>query len=110
MEHDTLKKIARWGVSDDTGLSSRFLASCIIGEPVEEKYTPADPADFARCFRLAELVSSKELDEALELAATKSKKWKIVADNWNELASMFLREKEEKSAPLLYKRMKELGL
>lgn len=107
---NTINIVAKWLVSDDTGISSRYLASYIIGEPLEEVAWPRDPADFGRCFRLAQVVPPIELLKGMELAATKSDKWNVLLNHWNELAALFEKEEKSGAAPLLYKRMKELGL
>jgi hypothetical protein len=107
------QRIARWAVSDDTGLSSQFLAACVLGDPDLARIShPCDPSDFGRCYRLTRLLTTTELTEALILAGGCSKEWAAVAANWGDLCEMYEAELTENTgkAPRLYKRMKELGL
>lgn len=113
MRDTTLLKIARWGIGDDTGMSSKFLAACALGQPdLAENYTPSDPSDFGRCYRFAKLLDPTELGNALRTAAWESEGWRAIKDAWAELCDLYEAEKDsaDRRAPKLYERMKELGL
>ena len=46
--------LAAWLRSDDTGLSSRYMAHVVYGGPKCERNHPHDSADWGRCLRLIE--------------------------------------------------------
>lgn len=106
----SLERITKWAVSDDTGLSSEYLASCAIGDPNESVHYPLDPSDFGRCYRLMQILSDDEQFAALDRAAKESTKWATIGVHWAELVQLYLEEKDLDRAPKLYARMKELGL
>jgi hypothetical protein len=78
----------RWLESDDTGMSSRYMAYRLWGDehrmeafPFAE---PADPADFGRCHRLAIAVPGTAL--RLRKIADASPMWGEIAARFNELS------------------------
>lgn len=104
--------LAAWLESDDTGMSSRFMAAMLrtdeeIPVPLtkEERAAPVphDPEDFGRCLRLLDAVPHfrKRLDR-LEAA---SGAWGEIVRNWTELEEMYRRGDGKR----LLARMKELG-
>lgn len=44
--------LAAWLGSDDTGVSSKYMAGILSGEFVSRCSPPWDPADFGRCYRM----------------------------------------------------------
>lgn len=89
MIHDIAKlyRIALWAIGDDTGLSSKFLASCVlegIGTEMIPEY-PRDNGDFGRCYRFSKLLSVRELETALKTAGMFSDEWCKIRDHWDEL-------------------------
>lgn len=74
--------LTAWLASDDTGLSSRFMASKLTGM-FEAKYAyPRDPADFGRCLRLVEAVP--ELESKIRDMSQHGKEWAVVVAHWHE--------------------------
>ena len=104
--------IGDWLVSDDTGLSSKAIASVILTGrcATGRKYHhPLDPSDFGRCLRLM-----RELPYGtggtVGVLAGHSKEWKAVIENWEELEKLYDEELPSGKGSKLYARMKELGL
>jgi hypothetical protein len=80
--------LTAWLASDDTGLSSLYMASKLTGM-FEAKYAyPRDPADFGRCLRLIEAVP--ELESKISDMSQHGKEWAVVAARWHEWAAMSL--------------------
>ncbi len=99
--------LAKWMKSDDTGLSSRFMAAVLSGiQMVPEKHHPHDPSDFGRCYRLLEAVP--ELRGKMDRMKETSQQWKALVENWAELESLYVEEFHTGNAPKLYARMQEL--
>ena len=104
-------KILKWLASDNTGMSSQFMAFTAI--EIKPKYTshPYDPSDLNRCILLVEEVP--EIKEKFNIIAKSSKEWGAVINNWDALVSLFHSEVGENwskglSAPLTYNEMKRL--
>ncbi|MBC3211411.1 hypothetical protein [Serratia fonticola] len=79
--------IAAWLASDDTGLSSKFMASVLTGEFKAENHYPRDPADFGRCLRLVNAVPG--LAEKIGDTSQHGKHWVVVAENWGEWVEVY---------------------
>ena len=106
-----LSKAMQWLLSGQSGLSSECLMATILnGGPVAGNYRasfhPLDPSDFKRCIVLLEAVP--EFRQQLSVMKSVSKSWEILVENWDELESIFNKERNQLSAPLLFDRMKEL--
>ena len=114
MTESTLKKIALWACGRDTGLSSTFLASCVLGGPAPHESRPYDADDFGRCYRFSKLVEPAELKAGLDLAATITFEWSLIRDNWAELSSLFekcfVKHAPGTDRTEFYKRFTALGL
>jgi hypothetical protein len=87
------KAIAEWLAGDDTGVSSKYMASVAIsGKLIESKWidtTPSDAPDLGRCVRLLEKCPTvRNCFPTLRLAAPV---WAIYIDHWDEL-SCFIKE------------------
>lgn len=106
MEESTLKKIALWALGDDTGMSSKFLASCALGEPLEYAAIPHDDGDFGRCYRFTEILSEEERANCLRVAAEKSPDWGLIAGRWSDLVESHLAG----DGMAVYKWLKSQGL
>lgn len=74
-----------WLASDDTGDSSRYLASVLRGFDCEYAH-PHDLDDFGRCSRL--LLAVPEFRRKLELIRGKSWQWANILDVWSKLESL----------------------
>jgi hypothetical protein len=104
------EKIARWAVSNDTGMSSQFLAACALGDPdLAEISYPHDNGDFGRCYRLTRLLDTTEMTDALTLAAGCSQKWAAIAVNWDKLCALYEGD-EANDGSDLYHYMKSIEL
>lgn len=79
--------LTAWLASDDTGLSSLFMASKLTGMFEAEYAYPRDPADFGRCLRLVEAVP--ELESKIRDMSQHGKEWAVVAANWHEWAEVY---------------------
>ncbi|EBR4567719.1 hypothetical protein B1Q46_17375 [Salmonella enterica] len=79
--------LAAWLASDDTGLSSRFMASILSGQFTTKNKYPCDPADLGRCIRLVEAVP--ELAEKIPLMAQHGHQWSAVAQNWERWSQLY---------------------
>ena len=111
-----LVKIGQWLLDGDTGLSSLALASFYLtagngGECASRLETPSDPSDFGRCVKFLENCIDKNHQHDLIYAIGQvTKNWKRVQDEWFVLMKLYDEEKNQTSAPKLYKFMKKIGL
>ena len=89
-----------WLKSDDTGISSEFMAG-VLSKTFYRKYGhPHDIDDFGRCMRL--LVAVPELRSELSLMKAESKEWENFVNNWDDIES-FIKEEKFKDASNLIK-------
>jgi hypothetical protein len=104
MKGDNMKK---W---NDYGESSLTLLAVHCGIDKEEPYVPADPSDFRRCVHLFECLDfgEGEIFSLLCKAAHKYPILKLFSKNWDELMNLYNEEKDNDTAPKLYKAMQEL--
>lgn len=106
---DTEMQVADWLTSDDTGLSSRFMARILSGLPPGDgqPYHPYDTSDFGRCHRLLE--KAPALRSLLPRMAGQSDIWKKLVENWDEITKLYLEEEETNHCIKAYNLMKSLG-
>jgi hypothetical protein len=79
--------LTAWLASDDTGLSSLYMASKLTGM-FEAKYAyPRDPTDFGRCLRLVEAVP--ELESKIRDMSQHGNGWAVVAAHWYEWSEVY---------------------
>lgn len=107
-------KALQWIVGGDTGISSETIWSVMMG--VEKQgsfgpYTPSDPGDFGRCYRLLKLIP--EWRDRLHEVAQKHPKWGPMVEAWDELETMYedalaTGQDVSEESRRLYRRMKEL--
>ena len=98
-----------WLESDQTGLSSRFMAVVLAQRVVPglDYAHPHDPADFGRCLGL--LAACPELRQRLPKIAETSVEWARLVEHWDELEALYHQEAPTGSqCPQLYQRMKTL--
>ncbi len=97
-----------WLASDDTGLSSRFMAHICAGGPGGDHYGhyPHDPSDFGRCLGFLEAVP--EARENLDKLRQYGPEWGNYVATWAELERLYREEFPTGSAPKLYALMQEL--
>lgn len=88
--------LAGWYGSDDTGLSSLYMAY-VLGSAAKHPATkhavldtPRDPSDFGRCVRL--LAAAPELRPFVGTLADPrhGKVWNYLADHWDDLERRYL--------------------
>lgn len=92
--------LAAWCRSDDTGLSSTYMAWVLSGRnlPAEPRTKldafwirlrphPLDVADFGRCYRL--LRAAPELRERLDLMRQESPVWAALVDEWADIETLY---------------------
>ena len=101
-------RLFHWLMGNDTGISSRTIASAITGMQLSENYDiPYDPSDFGRCYRLL-----KKIPEWQELMMHKVviafPYWKPFIDHWKEMEQLYEKELPSGVAPILYKLMQQL--
>jgi hypothetical protein len=100
-----------WLLSGDTGVSSKTILAVMTGSELGGAFgpdVPHDPSDFGRCYRL--LQNFPEWRARLPEVATAYPIWGPMVDAWDELATIYEEEKQNKSgkAPKLYERMRKL--
>lgn len=95
-----------WLRSDDTGLSSRYMASRLSSRNNKEYGWPHDPDDLGRCIRL--LVACPELKNRLSEMESWGQHWKALYSKWDELTSLFNEEFPSGRAPRTYKLMEQI--
>lgn len=99
--------LAAWLASDDTGISSRYMARVLCGAACKhEPGYPLDPDDFGRCYRF--LLAVPEARASLDKMANKSPVWAEYVRNWAEMERLYLEELPAKRLPKLYKLMQRL--
>lgn len=83
------KKILKWFINGETGLSSKAMAAAVIGIKSQKSY-PHDPSDFNRCLLFLKAVpeARKHLDKVAKL----SKVWKEIISHFSEIEKCFLDE------------------
>lgn len=78
--------LAKWLASDDTGMSSKFMAAVLGG--IGGKYAyPHDSKDFGRCVRLLDAVP--EFRERMEMLRTHGKQWGNLLDCWDKAENAY---------------------
>lgn len=104
---------AAWRRSDDTGVSSCYLADILENGISDEQHRfpnpyPHDPGDFGRCVRMLE--AAPELREYLHrmLDPEHGPEWNAIAAAWDELEALYREEMPSGTAPRLYARLQEL--
>lgn len=92
--------LTAWLASDDTGASSKYMASILSGQFSVSHNYPWDPSDFGRCIRLLEAVP--ELESELHKMKACSPQWAAVVDNWDKWIELYKARNSNK----LYQEMK----
>ena len=101
--------LARWLASDDTGMSSKYLAGVLAGgvsAPISEFAYPHDPSDFGRCYRM--LRACPELRAKIAVMGTMKNPWPQLYAAWSELEQLYEAESPSGTAPKLYARMQQI--
>lgn len=81
-----------WIANGSTGMSSKTMWNCLMGNKGYPINHPYDPDDFSRCYKLLECVPEwkKDINKLKPL----SKQWSNLVDNWEKLTQMY--EQNEK--------------
>jgi hypothetical protein len=94
--------IAQWFNTDDTGLSSKYMAYVIDGGktrlPIQGYEYPRDASDFGRCLRMVEAC---ELEKKVFLMLPAGKEWRHIATEWESLVGLYKAEDWEEFYELL---------
>lgn len=78
--------LAKWLASDDTGMSSKFMAAVLGG--IGGKYAhPWDADDFGRCVRLLDAVP--EFRERIAMMRAHGKQWSNLLDRWEQAENAY---------------------
>ena len=97
-----------WFSSDDTGLSSQYLASVLSDRGLIENNHPHDPTDFGRSKRLLDAVPELRAKLPRLADAKHGPVWNAIYSNWVELENLYDEERPTGQAPKLSARMKEI--
>ena len=107
-----------WKASDDTGMSSKYLAYILSGDWTSaegrDRKTlsyPHDPDDFGRCYRMLRACPEFKISSAADMVVRTEqmeKPWPQLGAAWPELEALYEKELPNGEAPLLYQRMKEI--
>jgi hypothetical protein len=77
-----------WYASDETGLSSKYMAYVLLNGGRVENNHPHDPGDFGRCLGLLKAVPEARANLGL-LGAGHGEVWACLIAQWDALESMY---------------------
>lgn len=107
LEDNVYIKAINWILSDDTGMSSKVIWGVMMkAEKYYSSYTPSDPSDFGRCYRLLKLI--QEWEDRLEELRIAGEKWGIFVDNYKKMCELYEEEKDSGVCRKLYNFMQEI--
>lgn len=99
--------LSQWLNSDDTGLSSKFMAHVLFGAPkTTDTFYPLDPSDFGRCHRF--LLACPGARTNLDAMRQHGPVWAAYVEHWEAMTDLYLEELPTGSCPKLYELMKRL--
>lgn len=98
--------LAAWLKSDDTGLSSKYMAKVCAGGPITRNEHPYDPHDFGRCYRFLRAVPDAR--ENLHKLRDSGPVWAAYVQHWEEMERLYEEELPTGKAPKLYALMQRL--
>jgi hypothetical protein len=92
LSQETKDQILRWFVTGNVGISSKCIASTMLGMELRgiDRWTPSDPSDFNRCLKL--LRAAPEIRDHMDLMRPVSKDWSTLVDCWAEIEACFMAE------------------
>jgi len=101
------KKVVKW---KDYGESSLTLLAVHCGMDKEEPSIPYDPSDFRRCVHLIKCLglTLQQEKELLQKTIQIYPKWIPFVKNWGKLMGLYIKEREQYSAPKLYEALLNL--
>lgn len=97
--------LAAWLKSDDTGMSSKFMAHILARGPLADPAYPIDPSDFGRCFRFLRVF---KVPPDVAPMAKHGKEWAGYVERWAEMERLYVEELPTGSCPKLYALMMEI--
>lgn len=100
--------VRAWLKDEQTGKSSRSLSHLLVGLPEElnDVSYPHDPSDFGRCMRFFEVAPGAR--QRIDEMAKHHPVWAALVPVWGELELLYTKERNQKSAPELYAKMREV--
>lgn len=84
--------VRAWLGTDDTGLSSEYMAHKLFDIGHRNYNYPHDYDDFGRCYRLLQAVTASELETAenrWKSLADGGPQWKWLVENWNKCFDLY---------------------
>lgn len=102
-EKSTYEKAMFWIANGETGMSSKTMWNCLLGNKKFPINHPYDPDDFKRCYKLLQTVP--EWKPQLEKLKPLSKEWSNLVDNWDKLTEMY-----EQNVKDNWKNYKKIGM
>jgi hypothetical protein len=104
--HETAKEnmgLEAWLLSDEVGMSSKFLAFKLSGSPLAMTgyEHPYDAADFQRCRKMLDAIP--ELKSRLNLVASESKVWAGLIEEWDLICQLIDDDKCSEAYELINK-------
>lgn len=115
-----LMGLRAWLASDDTGLSSKYMAH-VLAPPAGLGATPRDwdkfdanphphdPDDFGRCVRLLDAVPELRTHLPNLTGAEHGPVWNAIAAEWDALEAWYREDLASGKSDRLYERLKALG-
>ena len=97
-----------WFSSDDTGLSSQYLASVLSDRGLIENNHPHDIADFGRCVRLLDAVPELRAKLPRLSDVKHGRVWTAIYEYWAELELLYREEYPSGSCPRCYNLMNQI--
>jgi len=111
LSESQLRDIGEWMLHGDTGQSSEALCAAALGTPPDAEMgrrIPYDPSDFQRCISFLTIFPPLVRKQILNAIANASERWSVLVAHWDELVGLWEQERENKTAPALYRRMRAL--
>ena len=92
ISNDTRNQILHWFATGNVGISSKCIASTMLGIEVAgfDAWTPSDPSDFCRCLKL--IRCAPEIRQHLGVMRSVSSAWNTLVDHWDEIEACFMAE------------------
>lgn len=79
--------LTNWLASDDTGMSSMFMAMALTGGHLPDNRHPYDAGDFGRCVRMLEAIP--EIKPSMDQMANHGPIWAALVSVWGELEDLY---------------------
>lgn len=103
---DVKEKAMWWIANGETGMSSKTMWNCLIGNKDFPINHPYDPDDFSRCYKLLQAVPEWKIE--LHKLKPLSTPWSNLVDNWDRLTEFYEDMRKVKKANGMYEFMQTL--